>query len=204
MRLGVVIESHQEASADRKVLECIIRRLCPEIELEFRGNTNKAFLVQDIAKHCKFLFEEMKCDRVLVGWDLYPAFGGRHDRPCMKRDREAILSRLTEEGIVLESVSLLAMVSMLESLFLEVPDVISTFLSTSTHRVNVPKYKNAERNQKPKAWLDKYFSQSRYRQYSDLEHAERLIQKVTDLNKLKGNSSFSRLRGKIECLCYEK
>jgi hypothetical protein len=188
LKIGMIFECGPQG-ADKKVCEHLARKLQPDIEIISRTLGNKPNLVADCGKAAAQLLKQ-GCDRIVIIWDLYPAWREKGQKPCRKEDRLAIQNSLTSAGVTSPNVSLICIEPELEEWFLYDSTALSAFLSTPEHPVTIRKIPNGGTN--PKKCLNKIMKEKTGKPYTDLYHAEAIVKEITNLNKLKRCPSFAR------------
>ena len=99
MKIGMIFECGAKG-ADWQVCEFLVRKLDPNIEIHQPPTTlnSKPKLIRDCGKSAKILLKQ-GCDRVIIIWDLYPAWRENKGKPCLKQDREKIYQSLKKAGV---------------------------------------------------------------------------------------------------------
>ncbi|KKJ00382.1 hypothetical protein PROH_12100 [Prochlorothrix hollandica PCC 9006 = CALU 1027] len=184
------------AGADKKVCEYLARELQPELEIMSVTLDNKPKLISDCGKAAAQLLQN-GCDRVLIIWDLYPAWREKKQKPCRRDDRLAIHKSLEHSGVPLAKTHLICITEELEAWLIADGRAISAVLSTSTHPVSIPDKKKTETVKNPKKYLMKLFKEQTGKPYSDLQHAEKIARQMPDLHKINRCPSFARFAAKI-------
>lgn len=113
MKIGMIFECGP-AGADKKVCEHLARQLQPEIEIMSLTLDNKPKLISDCGKAAAKLLQD-GCDRILIIWDLYPAWRENKQKPCRKTDRLAIYKSLENSGVPLANTHLICITEELEA-----------------------------------------------------------------------------------------
>ncbi|MBX7255942.1 MAG: DUF4276 family protein [Candidatus Hydrogenedentes bacterium] len=175
----------------------LARLIDARIEPDVVTLDRKPLLKQECGKWAKALLNG-GCRRVVVLWDLLPAWGEYEGRGCRHDDKEEISESLRLAGVRSRDprVALVCVEKMLESWILSDNHALSAFLSTPAHQVRVPRCNRPDDIRDPKAVLNRYFGETRYRKYRDLEHAGRII-RTAQLNHLRRSQSFCRFEGKL-------
>jgi Domain of unknown function (DUF4276) len=195
LKIGMIFECGP-AGADKKVCEYLARQLQPEIEIMSVTLDNKPKLIGDCGRAAAQLLQD-GCDRVLIIWDLYPAWREKKQKPCRREDRLAIHKSLENEGVPLANTHLICITEELEAWLIADGRAVSAILSTPEHPVTIKDTKNSERKANPKKYLNQLFRQHKGKPYSDLQHAEKIAQLMPDLNKINRCSSFMRFADKL-------
>ncbi len=103
--------------ADKKVCEKFARQIKPDIQITSVTLDNKPNLVASCGRVTAQLIKQ-GCDRILIIWDLYPAWREKKQKPCRKEDRQAIQNSLTNAGVTSANVYLICIEPELEEWFL--------------------------------------------------------------------------------------
>lgn len=82
MKIGMIFECGPEG-ADKKVCEHFARQLEPELEIISITLDNKPKLISECGRAASQLLKD-GCDRVLIIWDLYPAWREKKKKPVVK------------------------------------------------------------------------------------------------------------------------
>lgn len=178
--------------ADKKVCEILLKKLDSTIQTKSVTLDNKPNLVQKCGAAAKQLLETEKCDRVIILWDLYPAWRTDGEKPCRKADRELIFESLDGAGVDRDKVHLVCITEELEAWLIADGGAISTTLSKPTHQITVADTKKPEQVKNPKKRLSQIYQQYTGRKYSDLIDAEKITKNITDFKKIRRSDSFCR------------
>lgn len=189
MKIGLILECGP-SGADKAVCEHLINMLDPEIEISTVTLSNKPGLFERCGKSALTLLET-GCDRVVVVWDLYPAWRNDGVRPCLHEDRESLLATLRDAGVE-NDIYLVCITEELEAWLLADERALKSFLSRPTRRVRINRIKNPEQVSNPKTRLNKIMKEHTGRIYNDLLHAKQIVAHVQDFNRLQGCDSFKR------------
>ncbi|HSW46794.1 MAG TPA: DUF4276 family protein [Phycisphaerae bacterium] len=190
MKLGLIVESGPEG-ADIQVLSYLARHLTVGIEISPATFRNKPDMIAGCGRAAVQLLNE-GCDRVLVVWDLYPAWREKGAKPCRRQDREAIGASLTSSGISTPQVRLVCIREELEAWLLADGRALSAVLSTRAHPVRIRDRKKPEQARNPKKELTRLFHQHNRRPYTDHRHAIQIVQALPDLNRVRRVPAFAR------------
>lgn len=183
--------------ADKAVCEYLTKLLDPEIEVISLTLDNKPGLIENCADAATTLSELEDCDRVVIVWDLYPAWRKAGERPCRKQDREQILEKLGNAGITNPNVFLVCIEEELEAWLLWEPQAISIFLSKPHRKIKVNKIGRSEQVKNPKVKLNKIFQENVNIPYSDRIHAKQIVQNIVNTNRLRRCETFVRFALKV-------
>jgi len=189
MKIGFVFECGP-AGADIQVCEFLAREIVPSIKPVSRTLDNKANLLKDAAKVAATLLAD-GCERVLIVWDLRPAWPG--PKPCRKVEREALLESLTEASLTGKPVFLVCVEQELESWLLADEAKISAYLSTAAHPYVAKRVSKPDRELNPKSAMMNHFKTARGWRYEDRTHAIKVLNAAnTDFKKLRRSPTFTR------------
>ena len=195
MKVGMIFECGPKG-ADKKVCERLVRMIDPKIQVVGMTLDNEPKLVAGCGRAAAKLLQE-GCERVIIIWDLYPAWRERGQKPCLKEDREAIFRSLKEAGVTSPPVHLVCIQEELEAWLLADGRAISAVLSTRSRPVSIKHRKNTERLSNPKKELDRIFREHAKRPYSDRYHAHKIVEALPDLKKIRRCASFNRFAIKV-------
>ena len=194
MKVGMVFECGPHG-ADRKVCEHLAKCIRHDLEIKSETLDNKPNLIAQCGIVAAELLED-GCDRVVIVWDLYPAWRERGVNPCRKEDRACIIASLTSAGVELDKVALVCIEEELEAWLLADNRAISNVLSRPTHKVNIKRQRNPERGN-PKKRMTKLFKEHSGRPYRDLQHAEMIAKSIQDFQRLRKVETFKRFASKV-------
>lgn len=191
LKVGLIFECGPQG-ADRKVCEILLKKLNPEIKPESITLDNKPNLIQKCGMSAKILLDTEKCDRVLILWDLYPAWRTDGEHPCRKEDCNAIFQSLDSAGVDRTKVYLICITEELEAWLIADGGAISTTLSRPTRKVDVSDNRKPEQVKNPKKILSQIYQQNTGRKYSDLTDAEKIAKNISEFKRIKRSESFCR------------
>jgi hypothetical protein len=192
MTIGLILECGPNGP-DAKVHDHLVRMLVPGESPSIMTLDTKPRLLRECGRVARQLLED-GCAPVLIIWDLYPAWRERGDKPCRKWDRTAILDSLRQHEVDPANVGLVCITAELESWLLADGRALSRFLSTDAHRVRVRDTKHADRPTNPKDRLIRLFTTHRKPRYSDLLHAGKIAEQISDSSRLEGIAAFRRFK----------
>lgn len=194
MKIGMIFECGPQG-ADKKVCERFARQLQPDIQIKSITLDNKPNLVANCGGVAAQLLKQ-GCDRILIIWDLYPAWRQKGQKPCRKEDCQAIQASFANAGVTSQNVYLICIEPELEQWFLYDLTALSSVLSTPTHPVPIRQSPSGGTN--PKKALTKLFEENTGRKYNDLIHAEIIARNIDNFDKIaKKCKSFKRFVEKI-------
>lgn len=185
--------------ADKQVCEHLAKQLCPEWTFVSRTMDNKLNLLEGAANVAKRLLRQDGCNKVLIIWDLRPAWPDKKDKPCRANERNILLKGLGDAGLQDNStVYLVCIEQELESWLLACEHAISTFLSTPAHPYKAKVVKKPDREQQPKAIMNNHFQQAKGYRYEDRLHALKVLKADEfDVKRLRRSVSFMRFETKL-------
>jgi hypothetical protein len=196
MKVGLVFECGPKG-ADVQVCEYLAIAIRSGIVPVSRTLDNKANLLRDAGRVAAALLAD-GCERVLIVWDLRPAWPDKKAKPCRHDERAAMLKALEDAGVADGPVFLVCVEQELESWLLADEARISAYLSTSEHPFVAPRVRRPDREKNPKALMMNYFRTARGWRYEDRIHAIQILRVASlDLKKLKRSASFARFESKL-------
>jgi hypothetical protein len=196
VKIGFVFECGPQG-ADKQVCEYLAGKLLPKASFVSRTLDNKANLLSQTGEVAAALLRD-GCARVLVVWDLRPAWPDKKHKPCRHHERAALLDSLAKAGIAKRPVFFVCIEQELESWLLADEAKLSAFLSTDAHPYDVKRVKHPDRAPQPKASVLKHFKTARGWRYEDRVHAMKIVcQGEPDLRKLRRSISFARFESKL-------
>ena len=191
MKIGFIFECGP-AGADQQVCEYLAGQLLPGVECVSRTLDNKANLLQDAGRVAAALLAD-GCERVLIVWDLRPAWPDRKHKPCRRIERTALLELLNKVGITDQPVFLVCIEQELESWLLADERKLGEYLSTPAHQYTVPRMRRPDRDKQPKATVINHFKAARGWRYDDKVHAVCVVScGEPDWGRLRRSQSFAR------------
>ncbi len=194
MKVGMIFECGPQG-ADRKVCEHLAKRIRPNLEIKSETLDNKPNLVAECGIVAAQLLDD-GCERVVIVWDLYPAWRAKGAKPCRKEDREDIAASLTSANVDLEMIELVCIEEELEAWLLADNRAISEVLSRPTYKVNIKRQRYPERGN-PKKRMTKLFNENAGQPYRDLKHAEMISRAIPDFKRLRRVETFRRFALKV-------
>ena len=202
MKIGFIVECGPQG-AETKVIPFLAKQLCPDIEVDVIPLDNKPRLIQQCGEMTAGLLER-RFDRVLIIWDLYPAWREARISPCRREDRAAIFTSLEKAGVeraqIEVHIRLICIREELEAWLIADGRALSSVLSTKAHPVRVRHVRNPEQMKNPKKALIRKFNEHIGRPYSDRLHAIQIVRELPDLNRLRRLSTFDRFCQKLGCM----
>ena len=196
MSIGFIFECGPQG-ADKQVCEYVASQLHPGETWVSRTMDNKLKLLEGAASVAKRLLAE-GCEKVLIVWDLRPAWPDKKDKPCRAKERQTLLDALEKEGLQDSPVYLVCVEQELESWLLACDQAISAFLSTKPRPYVAKQVKKPDQVPNPKAVMNNHFKAARGDRYEDRVHAIKVL-KATELDfrRLRRSSSFARFEAKL-------
>jgi len=196
-KVGFIFECGLKG-ADVLVCEYLATQIRADITPVSRTLDNKENLLRDAGRVAAALFED-GCERVLIVWDLRPAWPDRKHKPCRRVERIAILEAVAKAGVAGRPVFLVCVEQELESWLLADEAKIAAYLSTDAHPYTVKRTCKPDREPNPKAVMMNHFKTARGWRYEDRTHAIKIMMATdTDLRKLRRSPSFARFEEKLQ------
>ena len=194
--VGFIFECGPQG-ADKQVCEYLAAKVLQGIVPVSRTLDDKKSLLNDVGKVAAELLAD-GCERVLIVWDLRPAWPDKNHKPCRRSERLAIQDALEKAGVADKPVFLVCVEQELESWLLADETKIATYLSTAAHAYKVNRVKNPDRVPNPKSVMMNHFKAARGWRYEDRTHAIKVLTAAdTDLKKLRRSTSFCRFEEKL-------
>lgn len=196
MKIGFVFECGPKG-ADEQVCEYLAMLIRPGVVPVSRTLDNKANLIRDAGRVAVALLAD-GCERVLIVWDLRPAWPDKKTKPCRHDERVALLKALEDAGVSSGPVFLVCVEQELECWLLADEARLSAYLSTSEHPFVASRVRRPDRVKNPKALMMNYFRTARGWRYEDRTHAIQILRVAgLDLKRLKRSASFARFESKL-------
>ena len=197
MSIGFVFECGPQG-ADKQVCEYLASQLIPGAVCKSVTLDNKPNLLANAAKAARGLLAD-GCERVLVIWDLRPAWPDTAGKVCRATERQTLLMALTQEGLGAAPVYLVCVEQEFESWLVADETKLSAFLSTDAHKYQVPRVRKPDKEKNPKSFVMKHFSTARGMKYEDRVHAIKVVRSSPPPNwgKLRRSDSFARFEVKL-------
>jgi len=195
-KVGMIFECGP-AGADKAVCEYLVSQLRPGVSVKSQTLDNKPNLLANGAKVAAALLAD-GCERVLIVWDLRPAWPDTKKKACRAAECKAILGELDKENLVDKPVFLICIEQELESWLLADKAQLAEYLSTAAHAYKVNGVKKPDRVMQPKSAVLKHFKNARGWDYEDRVHAVKVIRSVKlNLARLRQSESFARFETKL-------
>ena len=196
MTIGFIFECGPQG-ADKQICEYLASQLRPGQSVVSRTMDNKLKLLDGATSVAKKLLAE-GCEKVLIVWDLRPAWPDKNGKPCRANERASLLAALAKEGLQGQPVYLVCVEQELESWLLASDHAISAFLSTDPHPYTAKQVKKPDQVPNPKAVMNNHFKAARGTRYEDRVHAIKVLKAVAlDLKRLRRSVSFVRFEAKL-------
>lgn len=197
MTIGFVFECGPQG-ADKFVCEYLAGQLKPGEKIISRTLDTKLKLLEGAAPVAKQLLAE-GCRRVLIVWDLRPAWPDKGDKPCRAKERKTLLDGLAHYGLANAPVYLVCVEQELESWVIACDHAISDYLSTPAHPYKAKRVRRPDQEKNPKAAMMNHFQTARGWKYEDRVHAIKVLRAAAmDLNRLRCSVSFQRFEDKLQ------
>ncbi len=199
MKIGFIFECGPDGP-DVQVCRHLVHKLDPAIQFIPSTLDNKKKLVEDCGPVAKALLSE--CEKVIIVWDLYPAWREKGMKPCRHEDRQGIFQSLQAERVDLDKVFLVCIREELEAWLLADYRAVTAMLKPlkRPHPVGrISRFSNPDRIKNPKKRLTKIFTQELGvgRRYIDYRHAIMLVREITDFSRIRRSDSFKRFALKV-------
>ena len=195
MKVGLILECGR-GGPDQQVCLHLIHRIAPQVELICMTLSSKPRLIAECGAVAATLLRD-GCERVVIVWDLFPAWRKPGQTHCRGNDRTEIFRALSTLGLRSPPVYLVCIEEELEAWLLSDERALSIILSTSAHPVRVPRLSRPETTRNPKARLLKLFQQNHRGRYNDMFHTIRIVEAMPDLNRIGRCPSFARFVEKV-------
>ena len=198
MTIGLILECGPQG-ADKLVCEYLASKLRPNVTVVSRTMDDKPNLLSNAAKAAALLLAD-GCERVLIIWDLRPAWPDTANKPCRAAERQTLLDSLNREGLTHRPVYLVCVEQELESWLLADETKLAGYLSTPTHPHSVRRVRKPDRVGNPKSVVMNHFKEARGWRYEDRVHAIKVIRHdVPNWDRLRQSDSFARFEAKLTC-----
>ena len=197
-KVGFIFECGRDGP-DYRVFHHFMGQLNPRVEMIPRFLDNAERLLNECGDVAASLLRIEKCSRVVVAWDLEPAWGGE---ACRHEDKERALKSLTDAKVRLSQVLLLCVERELECWLMSDKRALQTVLGRlkHPHRVGqLPDFRRPdEQIGRPKTELITLFQRElgKGRKYVDHDHALLLARSIPDWSRVRRSNSFRRFAEK--------
>ena len=194
MKVGMIFECGDDG-ADIKVCLHLARRIRPDIQIEPEPLGNKRKLLESCGESAAQLLD-VGCEKVFVIWDLYPSFKRKAD-PCRHKDKESIFESLIIAGVASENVELICIEAELETWLVAEYRAVRYVIQEWAPKANIGRLKKMTQANDPKVQLEQLFEKHIGRPYQPHGDAERIVQAIPDLRRLRRVPSFRRFESKL-------
>jgi len=198
MKVGLVLECGP-MGADKKVHTYLAKKIRNDIEIDAVTLDDKKKLLAGCGPAAKVLLKS--CARVLIIWDLYPAWRQKGEHPCRHSDRISVFASLDAAGVQRNRVALVCLNAELETWLIADDRAVKTVLAKlkAPHPLGriVARPKRPESITNPKKTLEKWFKAETGRSYLDRDHAHLIAQAMPDLSRVRGLPTFDRFEVKL-------
>lgn len=195
MKVGMIFECGPDG-ADKAVCTRLAKRINPNIQIVPRTLNDKPTLIADCGSAAAELLKEC-CVKVVIIWDLRPAWPDKDSKPCLVRERQAIMDSLGDAKVVDKAVYLVCIKQELEAWLLADERALQSALSTPAHPVVIRRRRRLDQIRNPKSLLNNIFKEHRGRRYTDRTHAKTIVMAMPDLTRLQRIESFRRFERAI-------
>ena len=198
MTIGLILECGPQR-ADQLVCEYLATQLRSGVAVVSSTMDNKPNLLSNAAKAAALLLAD-GCERVLIIWDLRPAWPDKANKPCRAAERQTLLNSLSKAGLTGRPVYLVCVEQELESWLLADETKLAGFLSTPAHAHSVARVRKPDRVGNPKSVVMNHFKEARAWRYEDRVHAIKVIRHgAPNWARLRQSDSFARFEAKLTC-----
>ena len=193
-RVGFIFECGRNGP-DYQVCDHLLAQLNPNIEMIPRFLDNAERLLTECGEVAANLLSVEKCRRIVVVWDLEPAWGGT---ACRQKDRELAERSLRAAGVSMKQVVLMCVERELECWLMADRRALTTVIGRFKHPHplgRMPDYSHPDDEiGRPKTELIKLFQceLGRSRKYVDRIHAILLARSIPDWSRIRRSCSFCR------------
>ena len=196
MTIGLIVECGPEG-AETEVLPILIGKLGHKERVSMTTLDNKRKLTAGCGLAAANLIAQ-GCRKVLIVWDLYPAWREGNEHPCRHEDKKDILASLAAAKVAQKKVSLICVEEELEAWLIADGRALMDLLSTPEHPLRgIKNQKSPDDIRNPKKMLNRLFKQATGKDYSDIQHAKKIANVLPDLKKLRRSPSFCRFAAKL-------
>jgi len=196
MTIGFIFECGPQG-ADKQVVEYLASKLRPGSKIVSSTMDNKPNLLGNAATVAAALLAD-GCERVLIVWDLRPAWPDKDNKPCRAEERRGLLEALANAGLKGRPVHLICVEQELESWLLADETKLEMFLSTDTRPYSIGRVRRPDQVPNPKAAVMNHFRAARGWRYEDRVHAGKVVrQGEPDWARLRRSPSFARFEAKL-------
>ncbi len=199
-KIGFIFECGRQGP-DEKVCKHLVNMIDTEIEFIPKTLDNKKNLIANCGLTAKILLKS--CEKVIIIWDLFPAWRENKGKPCLHQDRINIFSELKANGVSEDKVELVCIQEELEAWLIADKRALKEFIKEQIHPHPVGQIKKSSKPDKvknPKTLLTKIFNKEigNSRKYIDYQDAEKIIKKLQNLKRLDKSESFKRFKDKLK------
>ncbi|MCU0923008.1 MAG: DUF4276 family protein [Burkholderiaceae bacterium] len=191
MKIGLILECALEGP-DQQVYSAWLRRLVPQAQIEPSCAGNKKRLVAEAGLRAKSLFDE-GCERVLIIWDLWPAWASKGARPDVGADIAAIEASLRAAGVADPCVYLVCVDRMLQTLLIVDANAIRSVLNAQGPLPGLRHYRNPRNQPAPKNYLDARFRAAKRGAYTPHVHARQIAERIDFVRLRRDCPEFERI-----------
>ena len=142
MTIGLILECGPQG-ADKLVCEYFVAKIRPGVAVVSRTMDTKPGLLSKAAVVADRLLADGR-ERVLIIWDLRPAWPEKAHKPCRAAERQALQASLATAGLQGRPVYLVCVEQELESWLLADETKLSGYLSTPEHPYRANKVRNPD------------------------------------------------------------
>lgn len=200
MKIGLVVECGPDG-AETKIIPHLLRLHRGDVEFAIPSTMDsKGKLMKEGIISAKNMVID-GCDKVIVIWDLLPAFPDEDQAACLKIEKDYLLQQIGElDDDIAEKIFLVCVPNMLEAwLIADERAVLAMFEDHASryHRnkdIKFSKVKDPETVPDPKSMLMSKYQKCRLRgEYADAIHGPRIAKKIDNYKRISRCTSFCRL-----------
>lgn len=197
-KVGFIFECGR-GGPDFQVCQHLLERLNSEIEMVPRFLDQAERLLTECGPVAEALLSVEKCRRVVVTWDLEPAWGSE---ACRHEDKERALKSLRDANVPLRNVLLLCIERELECWLMADKRALEKVIGKYKHPHPVGNIRDHGKPdveiRRPKIELIELFKRElgRKRKYVDRDHALLIARNIPDWSKIRRSDSFRRFAEK--------
>ena len=195
MKVGMIFECGPDG-ADKTVCMRLTKYIDVNLQVVPRTLDDKPNLIAGCGSAAAELLKD-GCDRVVIVWDLRPAWPDKEYKPCLVDERQAIFDSICEAKLAGEAIYLVCIKQELEAWLLADERAITAVLSKDAHPISIQRRRRVDQIRNPKAVLNNIFKEHTGRRYVDRIHAEQIVNAIPDLKRLQRVDSFRRFQSKL-------
>ena len=181
MKVGMIFEWGPDG-ADKKVCLRLAKHIDYNLQVVPRTLDDKPNLIAGCGSATAELLKD-GCDRVVIVWDLRPAWPYKECKPCLVDERQAIIESIREANLACEGIYLVCIKQELEAWLLADERAITSVLSRDAHPISIQRRRRVDQIKNPKSILNNLFKEHKGRRYVDRYHAEQIVFAMPNLSR---------------------